>query len=63
VVQGVLAARGALSEDAKRRLDRIEAIFDVKVEKPAKSDVLASRVPTAPAKTLDAPQKGDPTHA
>ncbi len=34
------AARGALSEEGKRRLNRVEALFDVKTEKPAKGEAI-----------------------
>jgi len=39
-VQRVIAARGALSEEGRRRLAEIEALFDVKAEIPAKKEVV-----------------------
>jgi hypothetical protein len=36
----VIAARGTLPEEGKRRLNRIEALFDVKAEKPAKEEAV-----------------------
>jgi hypothetical protein len=39
-VQRMIAARGALSDEGRRRLARIEALFDVKAEKPARKEAV-----------------------
>ncbi len=39
-LQRMTAAKGALPEEGRRRLDRIEALFDVRTEKPAKGEVI-----------------------
>jgi hypothetical protein len=36
----MIAAKGALPEEGRRRLSRIEAMFDVKAEKPAKGEAV-----------------------
>jgi hypothetical protein len=38
VLEQVLAARGAVSEEGKRRQARVEALFDAKPEKAAKPE-------------------------
>jgi hypothetical protein len=34
----MIAARGVLPEEGKRRLNRMEALFDIKLEKPAREE-------------------------
>lgn len=37
-VQRMVATQGALPEEGKRRLSRVEALFGLKIEKPAKGE-------------------------
>ena len=36
----MVAARGALSEEGRRRLSQLEAVFDLRFEKPAREETV-----------------------
>jgi len=40
IVRRMVAARGALSEEGRRRLNQLEAVFDLRFEKPAREETV-----------------------